>query len=205
MRICYHLRMDPSPLIHQFIASHDDGTRTNGLPLSVIRAVAEIPWGEARTVDEVLGTKHVGTCQGKHLVLQACFDQLQIPYRTVVGTFRWKEQGIAFPPHLQAFLDQLDWVHGHNWVQIQSSNGQWIDLDVTWDSPLARRGFLPLPSDWDGSTNFLSIHHPIDRWEGITMEEKKAALIASLSPIERTHREDFLRALFPWIATIRSA
>ncbi len=74
--------------------------------ITLVRLVAEIPWGEGRTVCEVLETKKRGTCTGKHLVLQACFNELEIKYQPVVCTFRWQDQEINYPENLKAILEE---------------------------------------------------------------------------------------------------
>ena len=101
--------------------------------LKVAQSVAAIPWGEGRTIEEVLSTKNVGTCTGKHVVLQACFDELGITYNSVVCTFRWGDQRIQYPEHLKSILAEGEWEHGHNFVQISGKDGNVIDLDITWD------------------------------------------------------------------------
>ena len=53
-----------------------------GKLVGLTQAIASIPWGEGRTIEEVLETKRVGTCTGKHLVLAACFDALGLLRRT---------------------------------------------------------------------------------------------------------------------------
>ena len=142
--------------------------------IQLAHAVNGIPWGEARTVEEVL-EKNIGTCTGKHLILQACFDELGIVYRPVVCTFKWSDQGLGLPEHLQSILDEGEWVHGHNFVQIQNEDGEWIDLDVTWDSPLSSHGFQPLPQDWDGNSSFIGVRNIIDRWDGASIEIGRAS------------------------------
>lgn len=170
--------------------------------VSLVQAVANIPWGEGRTIDEVLTTKHVGTCTGKHLVLAACFDALGIPYRTVVCSFLWSEQGIALPQHLYEILQEGEWRHGHNFMQIPSSAGEWIDIDITWDPTLRPFGFLALPEDWDGETSFVGLQSMIERTNDAPIELKKEWL-KSLTPALQERRERFLAAFFAWIKELR--
>jgi len=165
-------------------------------------AVSIIPWGEARTVDKVL-TRNMGTCSGKHLLLQACFDKLGIEYRPVVCTFRWGEQKIAFPTTLQKILDEGEWAHGHNFVQVQTEEGKWVDLDITWDSPLKTYGFLTLPKDWDARTPFMGLHSIVKRWNGVSIAEKKSEILGSMSPKLLERRERFLHEFILWIDSLR--
>lgn len=165
-------------------------------------AVSAIPWGEARSVDDVL-LKNIGTCTGKHLVLQACFDDLGIEYRPVVCTFKWGEQEIKLPNHIQEILNEGEWVHGHNFVQIQGDAGEWIDLDVTWDPSLEPYGFYSLPKNWDGQTSFVGLGSVVDRWDGVSISDKKSELIGSLSPELKERRERFLKEFIHWIDSLR--
>ncbi len=52
------------------------------------KLIARFPWGEARTVEELLITKKIGTCTAKHLALQRCYNLLGIKCHQVVSTFK---------------------------------------------------------------------------------------------------------------------
>ncbi|MFA5135206.1 MAG: hypothetical protein WC505_05510 [Patescibacteria group bacterium] len=165
--------------------------------------VSKIPFGEGRTVEEVLGTKHAGTCTGKHSVLQACFDALNIEYRPVVCVFRWDEQGIEFPLHLRQILSEGAWGHGHDFVQVRDRFRNWIDVDVTFDSALSNYGFRSFPQDWDGAQPFLGVHNIIKRWDDANVDALKREFVDALTPEVRERRERFLTALFAWLQKVR--
>ena len=188
-------------LIKQFlVAHHIEGSNHKDL-IAVAQAVARIPWGEGRTIEEVLETKKVGTCTGKHLVLQTCLEHLKIEHRITVCTFHWSEQGIALPKNLQEILEEGEWEHGHNFLQVRSDKGEWIDLDITWDPPLKLYGFRTFPEDWDGQTSFISLSKIIERIDGadITMKQQ---WLAKLSPEMQERRRQFLKELFEWVVTL---
>lgn len=191
------------PLVAQFLDQHGI-TKLSGKAqlIRLARAVNAIPWGEGRTIEEVLVGKKVGTCTGKHLVLQACLDTLEIPYRTVVCTFRWLDQGIRYPDALHQLLQEGMWPHGHNFVQLKNAQGEWIDLDITWDPPLAAYGFRPLPEDWNGEKSFVAISSSLERWEGEDIADKKHALIDSLTEDQRAQREQFLSGFINWVESL---
>ncbi len=184
--------MATDDLIRQFMEENGVTDLT-----SCAQAVSAIPWGEARTVEEVLD-KGFGTCTGKHLLLQKCLDALSIPYQPVVCTFRWNEQDIDLPDHLKDILDEGEWVHGHNFIQVQG-----MDLDVTWDPDLSAYGFGSLPEDWNGSEPFVGLTPIIERWDGVDISEKKKELIGSLDEDQRERRDRFLNGFIEWIGSLR--
>ncbi len=191
------------PLIEQFLTKLSLQSMEESERLSTVaQAVSAIPWGEGRTIEEVLQTRSVGTCTGKHLVLQACLDALGMKWRPVVCTFRWSEQGLRLPDDCSAILAEGEWRHGHNFIQIDSGHG-WIDLDVTWDRLLATHGFRCLPANWNGRESFVGLKTIAERWDGVSIQEKKKDLIDSLSPALRERRERFLRLFIGWIASLR--
>lgn len=186
-------------LIDTFLKAH----RIEGaedLP-TLLSAVATIPWGEGRTIEEVLQTKKMGTCTGKHLVLQECCQALNIPFRPVTCTFRWGEQSISYPPGLRCILREGEWGHGHNFIQLKRGN-QWIDTDVTWDPFLRPFGFRVFPLPWNGG-GFVGVDHIVQRWDGVSASEKKRELMESLTPELFERRERFLRSFFQWIDALR--
>jgi hypothetical protein len=168
----------------------------------IVQRVAAIPWGEARDVETVL-QKNCGTCTGKHLLLQKYFDDEGIEYRPVVCIFRWQDQNLQLPDHLQSILDDNEWVHGHNFVQVKNSADEWIDVDVTWDAPLAAYGFRTLPEDWDGETSFVGVQSIVERWDNVSILDKKKDLIVSLTPEQQLAREKFLEGFVEWIDRLR--
>jgi len=183
--------------------------KENGIPgldkneqlINVVRLVADIPWGKGRNIEEVLVTKKVGTCTGKHLVLQECFDQLGIRYKEVICTFRWGEQGIRFPDDLQSILNKGEWDHGHNFVQVEKDDGTVVDIDITWNQGLRKYGFLALPENWDGKSSFIAVKIK-ERWDNTDMKAMKIKLIESLPPKIRERREKFLKGFIKWIDSV---
>jgi hypothetical protein len=169
---------------------------------ALVHCVAEIPWGEGRTVDEVLRTKKVGTCTGKHLLLQACLENLGIPYKSVVCTFRWGDQNLKLPPSLRDILAEGEWEHGHNFVQLIDSSGDYLDVDVTWNSALRPFGFRVLPDDWNASDPFVGVTNIIQRWDGVSVHEAKSRLMQLLEPQVLERRERFLAQFTRWVDTI---
>ena len=186
--------------VHQFLA--DNGIRDKGQLTPLIQAVAKIPWGEARAISEVLSLNK-GTCTGKHLLLQECFDDLGIEYRPVVCTFRWERQGIDLPEHLRAILRKQTWEHGHNFVQIKNSEGAWIDVDVTWDPVLKPHRFRTFPEHWGGTESFVGLDVLEKRFDGADIAMMKEKLVSALTPEQRTARAVFLEEFIHWVDSLR--
>ncbi len=167
----------------------------------IVQLIANIPWGEARKIDEVV-KKNKGTCTGKHKLLQSCLNELGIPNKSVLCTFHWSDKKLKnFPIDLQKILDSGEWEHGHNFVKLLSE-GKWIDVDITFDRNLKDYGFASFPEDWDGKTSFISVN-PIRRWDDVDIDEKKKELINELSDEMKVKRKEFLRLFFEWVEKIR--
>ncbi len=165
------------------------------------KLIAEFPWGESRTIEELLVTKKFGTCTAKHLALQACFDILGVKCHQVVSTFKWGEQKINYPDELKKILSDGEWDHGHNFLQIEKDNGWKIDIDITWNSKLKEYGFMTFPTNWDGKTSFIGLKIN-QRWDNVDMKAKKIELIESLSSELRDRRDYFLELFIKWVHSI---
>lgn len=171
--------------------------------VDLCNTVANIPFGEARTIEDVL-EQNEGTCTGKHYLLQSCLHHLGIENRAVVCVFRWDQQSIQYPDTVTSILNEGAWGHGHNFVQVKRKDGSWLDVDVTFDPALKQYGFRSLPDDWDGTQGFVAVDPVITRWEGGDVAILKRKLLSSLSNSVRDRRERFLQALFEWVRTIRN-
>lgn len=165
--------------------------------IKVTQAVAEIPFGPGRSVKEAL-VNGTSSCNGKHKLLKACYDQLGIDSHPVVCTFQLGQEGLALPRELQEILEQGDWEEDHNFVQLADGT----DVDVTWNSRLAPYGFRVFPKDWDGKTSLHAVH-PIRRWDNvIDIDAKKAEIADEADDETKKRRERFLDGFRAWITSI---
>lgn len=196
---------EESPLFEGYIEQflEDNGilrlNKREGL-IETAKLVREIPFGDGRTVEEVLVKKGKGTCTGKHLVLQRCLQRLGYDTQQVVTTYLWGDQGVRYPSHLQSILDEGEWEHGHNFVRFRDKYNGWIDLDVNWDKALVKYGFPSLSNGWNGATSFVAAKL-VRRWDNVSSEEmkkRKVELIESLTPEVRDRRDRFLTAFLEW-------
>jgi len=170
--------------------------------VKLVKIISEIPWGEGRTIEDILKTKKIGTCTGKHLLLQACLEKLGIKSKQVVCIFRWSEQDIDLPTNLIKILQEGEWNHGHNFLNVEI-DGNYIDIDVTWNSKLKKYGFLTLPSNWDGNSSFVGLKFK-KRFDDTDMNKMKIELINSLTPEQQERRHKFVKELAKWIESINS-
>ncbi|MFA6039829.1 MAG: transglutaminase domain-containing protein [Candidatus Peribacteraceae bacterium] len=190
---------------HQSVAAflaehHVDPSEPDIALIELAHAVAAIPWGEARTIADVMA-KGVGTCRGKHRVFLEGCRQLGIEARPVVCTFHWQEQEILYPPQLKAFLEDHHWPQNHTFAQVQV-DGQWIDVDLTWDPALKPHGFWTFPEDWEGENSFHAVKI-LERWDGADIQAKVDELQNLLTPEQRGAQEHFLREFIAWVASLR--
>lgn len=189
-------------LVAAFLARHGiDAGEPDIALVELAHAVAAIPWGEARTIPDVMA-KGIGTCRGKHRVFLEGCTQLGLEARPVVATFHWAEQEIAYPPELQAFLRDHHWPHNHTFAQVKDDRGDWIDVDLTWDPPLQPYGFWTFPDDWDGEHSFHAVKI-LERWDGAGIQAKVDELTNLLTPEQHQAQEHFLRAFIAWVASLR--
>ncbi|MFH1126322.1 MAG: hypothetical protein V1703_04290 [Candidatus Altiarchaeota archaeon] len=170
--------------------------------IAIVESVARIPWGDGRTIEEVLTTKKVGTCMGKHMLLEACLKEFKIGCKQVVCTFRWGDQSIRYPENLKAILKEGEWEHGHNFLQIQNTDGDYIDVDVTWNPKMKPYGFRTFPENWGGRTRYVGVDNMIRRWDTIDVTDMKKHLIESLNTEVKLRRERFIAGFIKWVDSI---
>jgi len=195
--------LNPMNSVSQFLKSRSINDLSREVQLiELLKVILAIPWGEARSIDDVL-TKNMGTCTGKHLLLQACLDKLGFEYQPVVCTFFWGEQEIDFPNDIQDIINEGEWEHTHNFVKIKDHEGIWLDIDVAWDPLMNQIGFKIFPEEWDGRTSFIGLEKMNQRWDNVDVNQKKKELFDLLTPEERERRGRFLKHLFPWIESLR--
>jgi hypothetical protein len=135
------------------------------------------------------------------LALQKCYDLLGIKNHQVISIFKWGKQGIKYPNELQQILDEGEWDHGHNFLQVEKDDGTKIDIDVTWNTKLNDFGFMVFPENWNGKDSFIGLKIE-QRWDNVDMKAKKVELIESLDSKERERRERFLKLFVKWIHSI---
>lgn len=161
--------------------------------------VRDIPYAYPTSRDpaEVLHANR-GSCSGKHYLLGALYRELGLPTRHMICTHRFNESPIAFPDDMQDALRRNEIVDLHDYLQIEV-DGRWLEVDATWQADLRAFGF-PVNEDWDGKTP-MSLSVVPDELTLVESdpEKQKEAMLAKLTPRQRTLRKQFLDALNGWV------
>ncbi len=161
--------------------------------------VRDIPYGYPASRDpvEVLQTGR-GSCSGKHYLLGELYRLLGLSVRHMICTHRFNESPLVFPAPMQEMLRKNEIVDLHDYLQI-AIDGNWVDVDVTWQRDLREFGF-PVNEDWDGQSAMLLSVVPEDFAIAERDPERlKDELLSKLTPRQRALRKQFLEALNGWI------
>jgi transglutaminase-like putative cysteine protease len=149
----------------------------------IFEAVRDIPFGFGPHQDPAsLLTCGYGTCAPKHALLAQRFAALGLRTRFVYVTFRFDDMPGNFPPDLASLVHDGK-LRGHVALQLER-DGRWLDVDATFDAPLARSGFT-VTLDWDGRRSMPLTVVPVHREE--SLDEP-----ARFEPLQSIHRETAL-------------
>jgi hypothetical protein len=163
--------------------------------------VRDIPFRFAAHTDaDTLLACGAGTCAPKHALLARLYGQLGLETRFLYVSFRFDEMPGRFPPALRhAAHDGV--VRGHAALGVRRPH-RWIDIDATFDQPLAAAGFV-VTNAWDGRTSMPLVVTPLSRVESPLPAEHEERLLGI------AHRMSFSRSvvqqLNDWLDTLREA
>jgi hypothetical protein len=167
--------------------------------IKVFEHVRDIPYcyPASRDPTEVLAQRR-SSCSGKHYLLGEMFRMLGLRVRHMICTHRFNESALAFPSPMQEMLRKNEIVDLHDYLQI-SVDGDWIDVDATWERGLREFGF-PVNDEWDGkSPMILSVVPEEFAVAERDPERLKEELLSKLTPRQRALRRQFLEALGRWV------
>lgn len=170
--------------------------------IRLFEKVRDLPYcyPASRDPAEVLRLER-GSCSGKHYLLGELYRLLKLPVRHMICRHRFNESAIGFPEEMQAMLRKNEIVDLHDYLQIQV-DGNWIDIDATWQRSLREFGF-PVNEDWDGKSPMLLSVVPDE--ESVTdsdPERMKEEQLSKLMPRQRMLRKQFLEALSAWVSEL---
>lgn len=164
----------------------------------VFERVRDMPYGVIGTRDpEQVYLRDMGTCSGKHFLFFELASALGFEARHFVCSHSFKKFPVELPPHLKKMLDAKDILDYHNFVKVLV-DGRWLTVDVTWDLPLKKYGFL-VNDNLDGRISGV----PIDTWETTDPEKFKEDRIALMLKVEQDRRKLFLQGLSEWVSGLR--
>jgi hypothetical protein len=164
--------------------------------------VRDIPYGSIGSRDPGdVYTAHEGTCSGKHELLKELYQELGLETKDYIAMHRFKDMTVSFPEQLQQILDRSDIVDPHNFFKLHVE-GRWVTVDVTWDFPLKKMGFV-VNEDWDGKTDMELCVVPLSISETDDPMAFKKNEIAHLTSKVQADRKLFLDELTKWVKTLR--
>lgn len=166
----------------------------------VFQRVRDIPFTFAAHNDaDTLLACGAGTCAPKHALLARLYGELGLETRFVYVAFRFEAMPGRFPPPLRNALDD-GVLRGHAALRVRRAHG-WIDVDATFDEPLAAAGFI-VTQGWDGRTSMPLVVNPVSRVESHLPPEHEEQLLGI------THRTSFPRRIVEelnaWLQTVRA-
>ena len=165
----------------------------------VFERVRDIPFRFAVHNDaDTLLACGAGTCAPKHALLADLYGELGLETRFIYVAFRFDGMRGDFPPALRAVLDD-GVMRAHAALRLRRPHG-WIDVDATFDQPLAAAGFI-VTQGWDGRMSMPLVVNPVSRVESHLPPEHEEQLLGI------THRTGFPRRvvaeLNAWLQTVR--
>jgi hypothetical protein len=145
------------------------------------------------------------SCTEKHRRLESLLAEIGIPVRYVDVSFRWyelEELGVQYPPELCRLSTKLSLSYH---LHCQVLRGRWLDVDATWDAPLAAAGF-PI-SVWHGDDDCMLAVKPVTTIVYTLLTERQRfveRLRDSYTASEQDARMRFYIALNEWLVDVRS-
>lgn len=176
---------------------------------TVFALVRDMPYRRASSrAPETTIDEWRGTCSGKHILLQALFDQLRMQTTMILAPHQFTEANSPWlPPALLELVREAPIRDVHNFLRVQpvgqiGPQAEWVTVDATW--PLAARAVgmpanetLDLEHDMGIAADPDEIYHvPPDA----DPNDLKARILEDFSPAELARREHFLAQLIDWLA-----
>lgn len=177
--------------------------------IKVVETVRDIPFQfiGSRDIDSMLEAK-VGTCNAKHMLLKELIGGLGYEGRYIVDKFNLSDflagldQGNKQVIELKEIASRLE-PYYHTYLQI--NNGNWVSVDITFDSALAPYGFV-VAIGWDGRSDTKLPHNWIETYlvvEGQDPGQLKNRLLTGESTENKLLRKEFFSKLNQYIASLR--
>ncbi|MCK4555384.1 MAG: hypothetical protein KAT83_02150 [Candidatus Aenigmarchaeota archaeon] len=164
--------------------------------------VRDIPYGDIGSRDPWdVYEKNRGTCSGKHELLKELYKELGIQVKDFIAMHKFNDLKIDFPSDIKEVLNRTKIIDPHNFFKILIDD-KWICVDITWDKPLKKLGFV-VNENWDGKTDMELCVIPIEILETedpIGLKKKK---ICELPEQVQLDRKLFLKKMTEWFDSVR--
>jgi hypothetical protein len=150
-----------------------------------------------------------GTCSGKHILLQALFEELGMQTTMILTPHAFTEANSPWlPPSLLAMVREIPVRDVHNFLRVQpvdqlGPQAEWVTVDATW--PLATRELgMPANETFDLGHDMGLAADPDELFhvsQDLDPIELKSRILDDFSADELERREEFLTGLMDWIET----
>jgi hypothetical protein len=188
-------------------AAVERGLLAPGEAVDAARAFAlvrDMPYRRASSREpEVTIAEWRGTCSGKHMLLQALFEELGMVATMLLAPHEFTAENSPWlPPSLMAEVRQAPVADVHNFLRVAPEYGaEFQTVDATW--PLRARalglpvneGFVP-GRDMTIAADPIEIHHVPPDVDPMEMKER---ILGDWSEEQRERREAFLAGLMAWL------
>lgn len=145
-----------------------------------------------------------GSCIPKHYILNAMFRRLGIEVKYLACPNLWKDQPLELPQELRELGAKLPVVcHLASKALI---NNTWVQVDATFDLPLARIG-APVTVTWDGLQETPLAVVPLEVIEQDTEDEHIAyqnKLSQGYTSEDAANIQAFAAGLNVWLDAVRN-
>lgn len=145
--------------------------------------------------------KGKGSCTPKHLFLASYLRKLNIPVKLLIIPFYYKNMSVKYP---KEHIDVVEKMPISYHVALKAFiNGEWRVIDVTWDSPLKKLGFV-VNDQWDGNADMKLTVVPEDVIEvEAGPEEFEKKKLQEYTKKEKRARKEFYLLLDEMMETVR--
>ena len=175
---------------------------------AVFALVRDMPYRRASSREPAVTIEEWrGTCSGKHILLQALFEELRMETTMILAPHEFTELNSPWlPPALLAMLREAPVRDVHNFLRVQplaqlGPQAEWVTVDATW--PLAARELgMPVNETLDLNNDMGIAADPDEVFHvppDTDPSELKARILQDFSPDELTRREAFLAGLMDWL------
>lgn len=164
--------------------------------------VRDIPYGDIGSRDpQEVCENNKGTCSGKHELLKELYKELGLEVKDFIAMHRFNDLKVKFPEEIKQILKRTEISDPHNFFKIHINN-KWITVDVTWDKPLKKLGFI-VNENWDGKSDMKLCVAPLEIIETENPIEFKKQRISKFPEQVQRDRKLFLQKMTEWLDKTR--